>query len=168
MSAQTPLPAYVNAASIRDLTGVTNKHALSTDGSTLYVEGITQVVLDNAMTTYYADQETYVIQPMRDSVKGSLSTQVYSFISDSYSVQIQQMFQALLTEASILGLANRIIYIQQLLEWVKTIVAYNLTVDDSVDAAVTPEDILAITLDLTPFEATNPSITVKAALEIPD
>ena len=46
--------------------------------------------------------------------------------------------------------------------------AANIVADDAVDAAVTPEDIQAITLDLTPFEATDPSITIRAALEIPD
>jgi hypothetical protein len=168
MTAQTPFPVYVNMAAIRSLVGIDDKQAYWTDNTTLCVEGVSQASLDSAMTSYYADQETYVIEPMRDDVKSDFSTKVYSFISDRYSVQTQQMFQALLTEASITGLTNRMTYIQQLLDWVKTVVSANIATDDAVDAATTPEQILAITLDLSPFEATNPNITVKGALAIVD
>jgi hypothetical protein len=115
MTAQTPVPANLNAKSIMDLTGAAPM-SVSVSHGILEVQGITQEVLDDAMVVYYADEETYYIQPLRDAKKASFSAQVYQFISERYSVQIQQMFQALLTEASISGLANRIIYIQQLLD----------------------------------------------------
>ena len=167
MTAQIPVPTNLNVKSIMELTGA---EPMSVDiaNGILGVQGITQEVLDDAMVIYYADEETYYIQPLRDGKKDSFSIGVYQFISDRYSVQVQQMFQALLTEASIGGLTNRIAYIQQLLDWVKTIVAANITADDAVDAAVTPEEIEAVTLDLTPFEATDPAITVRGAMEIPD
>ena len=168
MTAQTPFPVYVNMAAIRSLVGVDDKQAYRTDNTTLFVEGVSQGTLDTAMASYYADQEPYIVQPMRDDVKSDFSTKVYSFISDRYSVQTQQMFQALLTEASITGLANRMTYIQQLLNWVKTVVSANIASDDAIDAATTPEQILAVTLDLSPFEGTNPNITVKGALAIVD
>lgn len=168
MTAQTPFPTYVNMRSIRTLVGISDIQAYYTDNTTLFVKGASQATLDSAMTAYYADQETYVIQPMRDDTKSMFSEEVYSFISDRYSVQTQQMFQALLTEASITGLTNRMAYIQQLLTWVKTVVSANIASDDSIDAATTPEQILAVTLDLSPFEATNPNVTVKGALAIVD
>ena len=168
MTAQIPVPTNLNVTSIVDLTGAEPMSVDILPNSILEVHGITQEVLDDAMVVYYADEETYYIQPLRDGKKSSFSMQVYQFISDRYSVQVQQMFQALLTEASIGGLTNRITYIQQLLDWVKTIVAANIVADDAVDAAVTPEEIEAVTLDLTPFEATDPIVTVRGAMEIPD
>ena len=168
MTAQIPVPTNLNVNSIIDLTGAAPQSVDILVNGILEVRGITQEVLDDAMVIYYADEETYYIQPLRDGKKSFFSTNVYQFISDRYSVQVQQMFQALLTEASILGLVNRMTYIQQLLDWAKTVVSANIVVDDAIDAAATPEEIEAITLDLTPFEATNPSVTIKAALEIPD
>jgi len=167
MTAQIPVPTNLNVKSIMDLTGAEPMSVEIANGI-LGVQGITQEVLDDAMVIYYADEETYYIQPLRDGKKSSFSMQVYQFISDRYSVQVQQMFQALLTEASIGGLTNRITYIQQLLDWVKTIVVDNITADDAVDAAATSEEIEAVTLDLTPFEVTNPDVTVRGAMEIPD
>ena len=167
MTAQIPVPTNLSVKSIIGLTGA-EPMSVDISGGILQVRGITQEVLDDAMVVYYADEETYYIQPLRDGKKSFFSANVYQFISDRYSVQVQQMFQALLTEASIGGLTNRITYIQQLLDWVKTIVADNITADDAVDAAVTPEEIEAVTLDLTPFEVTNPDITVKAAIAIVD
>jgi len=167
MTAQIPVPTNLNVKSIMELTGA-GPMSVDIANGILGVQGITQEVLDDAMVIYYADEETYYIQPLRDGKKSFFSANVYRFISDRYSVQVQQMFQALLTEASIGGLTNRIAYIQQLLDWVKTIVAANITADDAVDAAVTPEEIEAVTLDLTPFEATDPAITVRGAMEIPD
>ena len=59
-------------------------------------------------------------------------------------------------------------YIQQLLDWAKTVVQENINIDDSIDAATTVAEIKSINIDLTPFEATDPQVTVKAAMEIPD
>lgn len=168
MTANVPLPTYMNGSSIAGLLGISPAHTLSTDGETLFVVGVTQSELDDAMVIYYADQETYYIEPLREGRKAAFSAQVYSFISDRYSVQTQQMFQALLTEASINGLTNRMTYIQQLLDWVKTVVSANIATDDAIDAAATPEQIEAVSIDLSPFEATNPNITVKGALAIVD
>jgi hypothetical protein len=167
MTAQIPVPTNLNVKSIMALTGA-EPMSVNISNGILEVQGITQEVLDDAMVVYYADEETYYIQPLRDGKKESFSMQVYQFISGRYSVQVQQMFQALLTEASIGGLTNRIAYIQQLLDWVKTIVAANMVADDAVDAAVTPEEIEAVTLDLLPFEVTDPAVTVRGAMEIPD
>ena len=77
MTAQTPFPVYVNMAAIRSLVGIDDKQAYWTDNTTLFVEGVSQASLDSAMTSYYAYQETYVIEPMRDDVKSDFSTKVY-------------------------------------------------------------------------------------------
>ena len=167
MNAHVPAPPNLWIPSIQELTGCDMMSIRVSEGE-LYVEGVTQQVLDDAMTIYYGDQETYVFTPCRNAKKKAVSNKAYLFISDRYSIQVQQMFQALLTEASILGLANRIVYVRQLLDWAKTVVQENINVDDAIDAATTVAEIKAISIDLTPFEATNPQITIKAAMEIPD
>ena len=78
------------------------------------------------------------------------------------------MFQALLTEAHISGMVNRMTYIQQMLSWAKTIAQATIDIDNQLDVANSRQDILAIDLDFTPFELSDPSITIKASLEISD
>ena len=167
MTASVPIPENLWTPSILELTGC-DKFDVGIGDGNIYLYTVTQQDLDDAMIIYYGDEETYIFTPCRNARKAIISKQTYSFISDRYSVQAQQMFQALLTEASILGLTNRIIYIQQLLDWAKTVVQENINVDDSIDAATTVAEIKSINIDLTPFEATDPQVTVKAAMEIPD
>ena len=167
MTAHVPLPNPLNVSAIIELTGAATRSA-SISGGELYISGITQEVLDDAMVIYYGDPETYVLSPARTGRSSRFSSQAYSFISDRYSVQVQQLFQALLTEASIDGLANRIVYIKQLLDWAKSITAVTLVADDELAAATSMPEIEAVTIDLTPFEATDPEITIKEAMEIVD
>jgi len=167
MTASVPIPENLWMPSIVELTGC-DKFDVGIGDGNIYLYTLTQQDLDDAMIIYYGDEETYIFTPCKNARKAIISRQTYAFISETYSPQAQQMFQALLTEASILGLANRIVYIQQLLDWAKTVVQENISVDDSIDAATTVAGINAIGIDLTPFEATDPHVTVKAAMEIPD
>lgn len=166
MSAHVPIPDNLYRPSIALLAGV-DITSIGTEDGELYVD-TDQATLDAAMEDYYGDEETYIWIPSRKFKKRGISNQVYKFISNRYSIQIQQMLQALLTEASIGGLTNRITYIQQLLDWIKTVVSANLLADDEIDTAVTIAEINAVSVDLAPFEATDPAITIKETMEIPD
>ena len=167
MTAHVPVPDPLNVKSIIELTGAASR-AASISGGELYIAGVTQEVLDDAMVIYYGDQEEYILAPLRNIRSTTFSNEAYGFISDRYSIQVQQLFQALLTEASIDGLANRVVYIKQLLDWAKGIAGTTLVADDELDAATSVEEIEVVSIDLTPFEASDPEVTIKGALEIPD
>jgi len=134
----------------------------------LHIGGVSQEALDMAIAAYSSDLETYLLKPLRKKRSDHISRRAYEFISSKYPVQVQQMFQALLTEAHISGMVNRMTYIQQMLSWAKTIAQATIDIDNQLDVANSRQDILAIDLDFTPFELSDPSITIKASLEISD
>ena len=59
-------------------------------------------------------------------------------------------------------------YINQMLTWVKTVVATVLVLEDQINAASTVEEIRSVDFDPTPFVDTDPQITVRNALAIED
>ena len=141
----------------------------SYDGiDTLYVESVTQEALDAALVTYMADLDTYLLDPSREIRKVSISKASANFIEEIYPSFRRELFIALAEEARNTGLTNRATYINQMLTWVKTVVAAVLVLEDEIDAATTLEEIRSIDFDSTPFIATDPEITVRNVLAIED
>ena len=141
----------------------------SYDGiDTLYVGGVTQEALDNALSTYMGDLETHLFGPRRKIRKEKVAKLSAGFIDEIYPSFRRELFIALAEEARNLGLTNRAAYINQMLTWVKTVVAAVLLLEDEMDAATTLEEILSVNFDSTSFVATDPQITVRGALAIGD
>ena len=141
----------------------------SYDGiDTLHVESVTQEALDAALVTYMADLDTYLLEPNREIRKNKISKSSASFIETKYPSFRRELFIALAEEARNLGLTNRANYINQMLTWVKTVVATVLTLEDQVNAASTVEEITSVDFDSTPFIATDPEITIRNTLAIED
>ena len=141
----------------------------SYDGiDTLYVGGVTQEALDNALSTYMGDLETHLFGPRRKIRKEKVAKLSAGFIDEIYPSFRRELFIALAEEARNLGLTNRATYINQMLTWVKTVVATVLTLEDEIDAASTTEEIRAVDFNSAPFIATDPQVTVRNALAIED
>ncbi len=141
----------------------------SYDGiDTLYVESVTQEALDAALVTYMADLDTYLLEPSREIRKVRISKASANFIDEIYPSFRRELFIALAEEARNTGLTNRATYINQMLTWVKTIVASVLILEDAIDAATTVEEISAVNFDSAPFIATDPEITIRGSLAIED
>ena len=141
----------------------------SYDGiDTLYVESVTQEALDAALVTYMADLDTYLLEQSREIRKVRISKASANFIDEIYPSFRRELFIALAEEARNTGLTNRATYINQMLTWVKTVVAAVLVLEDEIDAATTLEEIRSIDFDSTPFIATDPEITVRNVLAIED
>jgi hypothetical protein len=137
-------------------------------GGWLYVEGVFQVELDNALTAYNSDLEAYVLEPLRETKKDEVAEEANSYIELSYPSFRRELFIALAEEARNDGLTNRAAYINQLLAWVKTVVAQTIVYGDAIDAETDIDTITNYTADYSSFDATNPNVTIKAALAIPD
>tara|TARA_R110000824_G_C15225590_1_gene678004 strand:- start:3714 stop:4220 length:507 start_codon:yes stop_codon:yes gene_type:complete len=165
--ATTTRPTHCNTRAILELAGASPMSASSSDGS-LLVEGITQEALDDAMAIYNADLETYFWSPKKQARKDKMAKLSAEFIEGRYPSFRRELFIALAEEARNIGLTNRAAYINQMLTWVKTVVATVLTLEDQVNAASTVEEITSVDFDSTPFIATDPEITIRNTLAIED
>ena len=134
----------------------------------LYVEGVSQAALDAAFVAYNADLESYVLQPLREATKDEVAKQANTYVELSYPSFRRELFIALGEEARNDGLTNRAAYINQLLTWVKTVVVQAIVYGDEIDAETDINTIANYATDYSSFDATNPNITIKAALEILD
>ena len=134
----------------------------------LYVWGVLQTDLDNAFAIYNSDLETYVLEPLRAEKKDEIAEDTNRYIGMSYPSFRRELFIALAEEARNDGLTNRATYINQLLGWIKTVVAQTIVYDDEIDLETNIDTITNYTVDYSSFDATNPNITIKAALEILD
>ena len=137
------------------------------DGS-LYVQDVTQEALDAALVTYNSDLESHLLQPLRIVIIEDISLLANQYIEQYYPSFRRELFIALAEEARNTGLTNRVAYINQLLTWVKTIVVETIVAGDAIDAETNIETIRNYSVDFTQFDATNPDVTVKAALAIED
>ena len=134
----------------------------------LYVEDVTQEELDAAWTTYSSDLESYLLQPLRAEAKDELARQAHQYIEGIYPSYRRELFIALAEEARNLGLTNRSAYIDQMLTWIKTVVAAVLLAEDAIDSYSTVEEIQSASLNTEVFSATDPKVTIRGAMAIED
>jgi hypothetical protein len=140
----------------------------SISGDILTVDGVTQAELDNAMAEVAADPEQHRLKPVREARRKSLISKCSKFVETRYTRELREMFQALLLEAVILGLPNRIAYISQLLAWIKSISQLNIAAEQEIDDALDIQEIRAVEIDFDSVAASDPQVTVKEALQIMD
>lgn len=65
-------------------------------------------------------------------------------------------------------MTNRVLYINQLLTWIKTVVAVTIAADIALETEADVDIINNYSIDFSAFDATDPEVTVRAALEIMD
>lgn len=152
---------------IVSLAGATMEQAVYRDGG-LDVEGVSQADLENALATYMSDLETYLLEPARVIRYDVISYQANQYIEQYYPSFRRELFLALSEEARNTGLTNRLAYINQLLTWIKTVVALVISAQTALASETTISGIRNYSVDFSVFDATNPNITVQAALAIPD
>lgn len=154
--ALSPLLSLLNTESVPSIAG-----------GVLTIEGITQSELDAAIATVNSDPNSNVTA-VREAKRNSLISRCSKFVETRYTRELREMFQALLLEAVILSLPNRIAYISTLLEWIKSISALNIAAEEAIDAALDVESIRAVDIDFDSVAGADPHLTVKHALTILD
>ena len=112
--------------------------------------------------------DQYLIEPARQRQNNKISLEANGYIELSYPSFRRELFIALAEEARNSGLTNRVAYINQLLTWVKTVVAETISVEAAIDSETDIDVIKGYSVDFTQFDATNPNITIKGALAIED
>ncbi len=137
-------------------------------GDILTVDGVTQADLDNAMAEVAADPEQHRLKPVREARRKALISKCSKFVETRYTRELREMFQALLLEAVILDMPNRIAYISQLLAWIKSISQLNIDAETEIDTAPDVASIRAVEIDFDAAAGSDPSVTVKQALAILD
>ena len=118
--------------------------------------------------TYENDLDQYLIEPARQRQNNRISLEANGYIESSYPSFRRELFIALAEEARNSGLTNRVAYINQLLTWVKTVVAETISVEAAIESETDIDVIKGYSVDFTQFDATNPNITIKGALAIED
>ena len=154
-------------AKIVELAGGNTDSTVYKEGK-LFVDNVSQEDLDAALVTYENDLEQYLIEPARQRQNNKISLEANGYIELSYPSFRRELFIALAEEARNSGLTNRVAYINQLLTWVKTVVAETISVETAIDSETDIDVIKGYSVDFTQFDATNPNITIKGALAIED
>ena len=132
----------------------------------LNVNDVTQEELETGLATYMADLDLYYLQPLRDYRSEKMSRLAHEYIEQSYPSYRRELFIALAEEARNNGLTERAEYIDQLLTWIKTVVASVLTAETALESETDDEVISNYTVDFSVFDATNPNVTIKEAMSI--
>jgi len=173
MIAQVSISAEHNLVEIVKLAGLSidenvlsNKHWY--DSGVLYVREVSQQDLDDAVSHYMANLDSLLLQPCRQDKIEEIARKAAAFVEGRYPSFRLMMFQALSAEAVAQGLTNRANYITSLLSWVKLVTASTIAVENDIDNALSVEEIENIELDLSAFINTDPQVTIKQALSIPD
>jgi len=157
-----------NLVQISQLCGA-DKFAIGIDkNGNLSVVGVDQETLDAALVEYSSNLDKYEIAPVRATRKDETSQAAADFIEERYPSFRRELFIALAEEARNTGLANRVAYINQMLIWVKSIVAAVLAAEDMIDSYTTLEEIQSTNLNTEVFASTDPEITIRGAMAIED
>ena len=140
-----------NLVQISQLCGA-DKFAIGIDkNGNLSVVGVDQETLDAALVEYSSNLDKYEIAPVRATRKDETSQAAADFIEERYPSFRRELFIALAEEARNTGLANRVAYINQMLIWVKSIVAAVLAAEDMIDSYTTLEEIQSTNLNTEVF-----------------
>lgn len=90
-----------------------------------------------------------------------------AFVLDRYPLETRWGFIALLNDANQnILLINRRAYIQQIFTWTKAIITYSATYAASINAMSDPATIAGTSWDLSTLAASDPMITLIAAVQI--
>jgi hypothetical protein len=154
-----------NLKKLAELAGGNPDNSVHSGGS-FYVEGVTQEDLDAALVEYNNNFEEHCLIPIREETKNIVASRSAAFINTRYAPYRRELFVALAEEARNSGLTDRVTYINQMLIWVKTIVAAVLAAEDMIDAYTTVEEIRSTNLNTEVFVSTDPEITVRGAMAI--
>lgn len=134
----------------------------------LILSGVEQGVLETALATYNADRETYQLEPLRAERERFISERIAQLVESRYPVYRLQMFNAIYTHAIRHGLNNRADYIETLLTWVSSATSVALTAKAALVGAPTVDGIMLVDVNLESLTATDPQVTLEAALGISD
>lgn len=134
----------------------------------LYSPSHTDEELEAIRADYLNNIDENFLEPQRKTALDKLSKDGADFIESRYPSFRQQMLQALFTEALFSGLVNRANYIKQVLNWVKSVVAITAVGENQLNAADSIEEIRDVEIDFSPFEETDPNVTINEALQIED
>ena len=133
----------------------------------LYVDDVSQEALDTALETYNSvEQIEHRLNNAKSNKKAVISQQAADYIETKYPSFRQQMFQALYSEAKADGLTDRVAYIAQLLDWVKTVTTLAIVSEEAVQQAESEETVNSISVDFTQFDGTDPNVTIKETLSL--
>jgi len=168
MEGVSVLPEH-NMRKIVELSGGSlDKHNYYYKDGKLHVNDVTQEELDAGLTIYMADLDLYFLQPLRDLKSEKMSRLANEYIEQSYPSYRRELFIVLAEEARNNGLTNRVAYIDQLLNWIKTVVSAVLLAEDAIDSCDTAEEIESISINTEVFSATDPEVTIRGAMAIED
>ena len=124
------------------------------------------IVLKDAAGQAAAD--VAYIANLKEEKKLELEGNVLDVVEQHYPTHRREFIQLELHEARALGLTNKLAYLAQMTNWVRAGTVNLFVVQDTVDAASTEEEINAITIDLTSWQATDPLVSIRTAGGITD
>ena len=163
--ATTPWSSGQPVSTLLDLLGLPD-NIPTIDGDTLTIDGCDQAQLDAALAQYNSDPEAHQLRPVRLAKQQQVISQAAKFVAERYPTHLQTMYIALMVDALINGLNDRMAYIATLLAWVKSVAQKSIDAEAAIGAAATTEEIKAVTIDLEDVKASDPQTSIKTALGI--
>ncbi len=97
-----------------------------------------------------------------------LNEQLTNYIYSHYPPPNQQTISVLLTQSMnpLNPMPNRAAYIGQLWTWIASVITYWHTIQDAIAAATTNDQVRAVIMDVSQFDATDPQITIYQTMGI--
>lgn len=104
---------------------------------------------------------TAQLQMVQGQILEVMGERTFSYIESKYVDRLQRCFTFLYTESSIKGQAQATALIQSAWDWTVSVVDGFYAARDKVLAAQKIADAQAVVLDLSPYDATDPKVTLE-------
>jgi len=128
---------------------------VSVDGLDILEQSASEKAATNSNPTNIANA--------RAAQKASNATAIQNYINGKYSADTQAQFQALSAKASGDNNPGRKAYAKSLFDWIDQIQSHQASLNTAIDNAGSVTAVQAIVPNLTPYDATDPGVTIVGA-----
>lgn len=149
-----PPPRYLPRAAAVAVEGTVDPKFWVVDGAAI-----------REMTTPEKDA---LVEQWRRERKAELFAAVNAYGESHYDNATEQRIKTERIEARLDGLTNRQAYLDQAVNWYRTLVLDYATRNAALNAAATFAEVMAVSLDFSNHDASDPDVSVLAAMAIPD
>ena len=132
----------------------------------LTVEGVSDADLALAVTNYFADEETHILQPEREKAAEQISRQCWEFFQNRYSTQVVQTFQGLISAALVGGNVPQQHYCLQLQIFGEQVATASLQAIELLASETTVEGIQNVAVDFSFLETLDPGVSLESAIAL--
>ena len=113
-------------------------------------------------------EETKSLEEQIQNALDYFNEKTTSFLLSRYTIERQMSLQLIRADARLDGLMDRYNYINQVVDWVNSVLMYHFTMNYYIQSTTTPVELAQVVseLDLNQFVATDPNVWIETAMGI--